>query len=93
AVVDVLAQKLIKARELTEARSVVIAGGVACNQALRDRLQQEAVRYGFDFFYPRPAYCTDNGAMIALAGLYRLKRGARAQGTLDVRARFPIEDI
>ena len=93
AVVDVLAQKLIKAWESTGARSVVIAGGVACNQALRDRLQQEADRYGFAFFYPRPAYCTDNGAMIALAGLYRLTRGERAEGTLDVRSRFPIEEV
>jgi N6-L-threonylcarbamoyladenine synthase len=93
AVVDVLAQKLIKAWELTGTRSVVIAGGVACNQALRDRLQQEADRYGFSFFYPRPAYCADNGAMIALAGLYRLKRSERAQGTLDVRSRYPIEDV
>jgi N6-L-threonylcarbamoyladenine synthase len=93
AVVDVLAQKLIKAWEQTGVRSVVIAGGVACNQALRDRLQQEATRYGFDFFYPRPVYCTDNGAMIALAGYYRLKRGERADRALDVRSRFPIEEL
>jgi N6-L-threonylcarbamoyladenine synthase len=93
AVVDVLAQKLIKAWEQTGVRAVVIAGGVACNQALRDRLRQEAERYGFAFYYPRPAYCTDNGAMIALDGVYRLGRGERADGTLDVRSRFPIEEV
>jgi N6-L-threonylcarbamoyladenine synthase len=93
AVIDVLVQKLMDAREKTGAPSVVVAGGVACNQALRERLEAVASGKGIGLFYPRPAYCTDNGAMIALAGHRRIRQGERADLSLDVRSRFPIEDL
>jgi N6-L-threonylcarbamoyladenine synthase len=93
AVIDVLSQKLIKAVEKTGVDSMVVAGGVACNKALRKRLQEEADVRGLKFYYPRPAYCTDNGAMIALTGYYRIIRGEQTGLTEDVRSRYPIEDI
>ncbi len=93
AVVDVLIHKLMKAREKTGVGSVVIAGGVACNQALRKRLLDIASSVDMGVYYPRAEYCTDNGAMIALAGYHRILHGERASLAVDVRSRFPIKDL
>ena len=93
AVFDVLVQKLIMASEKTGVDSMVVAGGVACNNALRGKLNTVAGTKGFNVYYPRPAYCTDNGAMIAVAGYYRITKGERADLSTDVRSRFPIADL
>jgi N6-L-threonylcarbamoyladenine synthase len=91
AVIDVLARKFIRAAEGAGVSSLVLAGGVACNKALRQRLTEETDARGMKLYYPRPAYCTDNGAMIALAGHYRIMKGERSGQTEDVRSRYPIE--
>ncbi len=93
AVIDVLVQKLIRAREKTGVGSIALAGGVACNTVLRKRMREEADARGIGLYFPRPEYCTDNGAMIALAGYHRILGGEKADLTIDVRSRYPIEDL
>jgi N6-L-threonylcarbamoyladenine synthase len=93
AVIDMLAGKLFRAAEDAGVVSVVMAGGVACNGALRRRVREEAASRGMRATWPRPSLCTDNGAMIAKAGLYRLGAGERADFSTDVRSRYPLDDL
>jgi N6-L-threonylcarbamoyladenine synthase len=79
AIVDVLAAKSRRALELTGLRRLVVAGGVGANAQLRARLQEDARRHGTEIHFPPLELCTDNGAMIALAGLAALKRADPAE--------------
>ncbi|MCX7962486.1 MAG: tRNA (adenosine(37)-N6)-threonylcarbamoyltransferase complex transferase subunit TsaD [Burkholderiales bacterium] len=74
AVVDVLVAKCVAALERTGLARLVVAGGVGANRQLREALDRCAAQRGFDVFYPEPALCTDNGAMIAFAAALRLAR-------------------
>jgi N6-L-threonylcarbamoyladenine synthase len=83
AVVDVLVRKALLALERTKAKTLVLAGGVAANALLRERLTEETSRRGIRFNYPPPILCTDNGAMIATAGYYRYLAGDFAPWDLN----------
>ncbi len=90
AVVDVLVTKTIRAARSTGARSIVLGGGVAANGPLRARLHGEAEALGVPLVVPRPALCTDNGAMIGAAGARRFAAGERAGLDLEARPSLPL---
>jgi len=90
AVVDVLTTKTIRAARTVGARSIVLGGGVAANSALRARLAGEADALGIPLIVPRPALCTDNGAMIGAAGARRFAAGDVARLDLDARPSLPL---
>ncbi len=73
AVVDVLAAKVVKAMKTHKMKTLVVAGGVSANKQLRNRLVYEMKKRGMTVFFPPIKLCTDNGAMIATAGLERIK--------------------
>ncbi len=90
AIVDVLAGKLFAEATRLGVPAVYLAGGVAANGWLRQRITTEAQQRGLHFLPPRPLYCTDNAAMIALAGYYHLAAGRRDALNLDSFARSPL---
>jgi N6-L-threonylcarbamoyladenine synthase len=95
AIVDVLVAKCRAALLATGERRLVVAGGVGANRRLRERLDSAARADGFETFYPELDLCTDNGAMIALAGALRLSApGAGARGyAFTVRPRWELADL
>jgi len=89
AAVDSLVTKTIRAAESEGLDRVVVAGGVGANRLLRSEMQ---ARFSGDVFYPRIAFCTDNGAMIALAGALRLAE-AKDAGEIRAQARWSLADL
>ncbi|MET4677304.1 N6-L-threonylcarbamoyladenine synthase [Luteibacter sp. PvP120] len=93
AIVDTLAIKCRRALEASGARRLVIAGGVGANKRLREQLADAAAKDGFRVYFPRMAFCTDNGAMIALAGAIRLAAGQHQDATIEVHPRWSLESL
>jgi len=97
AIVDVLVAKSLLALEHTGLDQLVVAGGVGANRQLRSALDAAASRIGFAVFYPEPALCTDNGAMIAFAGCLRLVAMGPAADpqsyAFTVRPRWDLERV
>jgi N6-L-threonylcarbamoyladenine synthase len=93
AVIEVLVQKTLDAVDRVGVSAVVVAGGVACNQSLREEMGRRATEKGLRVYVPRPSYCTDNGAMIAFAGHQRIARGEASDLSVDAKSRFPIEEL
>jgi N6-L-threonylcarbamoyladenine synthase len=95
---DVIEKKMKRAiidfrQNHPDATDVVVAGGVAANRYLRERLSTVATKYGMVLSAPPLDLCTDNGAMIAWAGLERFKLGLTDELNLKPRARFPLGDL
>jgi N6-L-threonylcarbamoyladenine synthase len=91
AVVDVLVGKTLQAARAVDAPRVFLAGGVAANGRLRARMRAACDAEGRALFFPAPALCTDNGAMIAAAGFFHLEAGGRTDGLdLDTIASEPL---
>lgn len=93
AVVDTLAIKCKRALEQTGFKRLVMAGGVSANRTLRAKLAEMMHKRGGEVFYARPEFCTDNGAMIAYAGLVRLQSGANPELSVSVRPRWPLAEL
>jgi N6-L-threonylcarbamoyladenine synthase len=93
AIVDTLAIKCRRALAATGCKRLVIAGGVGANRTLRARLAEAAAREGFKVYFPRLEFCTDNGAMIALAGALRLQAGLHDDTAIRVQPRWDLESL
>jgi N6-L-threonylcarbamoyladenine synthase len=92
AVVDVLVAKSLRALAVTGMASLVVAGGVGANRLLRKRLAEELATRGARAWFPEPRYCTDNGAMIAMAAALRLG-DARRDYRFSVEPRWELRTV
>jgi N6-L-threonylcarbamoyladenine synthase len=93
AIVDTLAIKCRRALQATGTKRLVIAGGVGANKRLRTQLAEAGAADGFRVYFPRLQFCTDNGAMIALAGAIRLAAGQQQDETIQVFPRWSLETL
>ena len=93
AVSETLAIKCRRAIKETGYKRLVVAGGVSANVQIRDRLEQLMSDVDGQVFYPRPEYCTDNGAMIAYAGYCRFKAGETSDLAIQARPRWPLTEL
>jgi N6-L-threonylcarbamoyladenine synthase len=92
-IVDVLTAKALAALEATGLDRLVVAGGVGANRQLRERLSETAAAKGYRVYYPEPALCTDNGAMIAFAGALRLAHLQPTTRAFSVRPRWELDEL
>ncbi len=95
AIVEVLVKKSLKAMKQNGLKQLVVAGGVGANKQLRATLDDEARRKKIRVYYPELEFCTDNGAMIALAGCLRLQAGtpAKEAGAFSIQPRWPLMEM
>ena len=92
AVTDVLVEHTIEAAEKYNINTIAIAGGVAANSELREKMTREAGKKNISVLFPPPVLCTDNAAMIACAGYYSYLKGITAEQDLNAVPYLSIED-
>lgn len=90
AVVTDLVERTLAAADRARVQTILVSGGVACNSLLRRQFAAAARSRAFQVFFPSPALSTDNAAMIAAAGYYKLRAGLRADTSLTAHASFPL---
>jgi N6-L-threonylcarbamoyladenine synthase len=93
AIVETLVAKSLRALDATGFDTLVVSGGVGANKHLRARMTSAVIGRGGSVFYPRFEFCTDNAAMIAVAGLKRLAAGQHASLAIGARAQWPLEEL
>jgi tRNA N6-adenosine threonylcarbamoyltransferase len=93
AIVDTLLIKCRRALAETGDKRLIIAGGVGANRRLREELAAAGTKDGFKTYFPRLDFCTDNGAMIALAGAIRLAHGQRQDESVQVFPRWDLQTL
>ena len=93
AIVETLVAKSLRALEQTGLDDLVVSGGVSANRKLRARLADVVSKRGGRVYYPRIEFCTDNAAMIAVAGLARLTAGQHDGLAIKARAQWPLESL
>lgn len=93
AVVDTLITKTQRALLQTGLKRLVVAGGVAANQSLREQLDTMSKKNQITVYYPRPTFCTDNGAMIAYLGYRRLNLGQQDDLAIKTMTRWPLDKL
>ncbi len=93
AVAETLSIKCRRALQQTAIKRLVVAGGVSANHCIRSCLQGMAKHENSEIYFPRPEFCTDNGAMIAYAGCQRLLRGEHENLAIVARPRWPINEL
>jgi len=91
--VDTMVIKSRRALDQTGLQTLVIAGGVGANVRLRERLGELMAEKGGRVSFPRPAFCTDNGAMIAYAGCQRLQAGQHECLSIRAMPRWSLEEL
>ncbi|MFZ4699228.1 MAG: tRNA (adenosine(37)-N6)-threonylcarbamoyltransferase complex transferase subunit TsaD [Candidatus Methylumidiphilus sp.] len=93
AVVETLIIKCRRALKQCGFQRLVVAGGVSANRLMREKLGQTAKKEGYQVFFPRLEFCTDNGAMIAYAGCQRLLGGHTEPPEILSRPRWPLDEL
>ena len=93
AIVETLAIKCRRALAQTGYKRLVVSGGVGANKRLRETLAAAGEKDGFRTYFPRLQFCTDNGAMIALAGAIRLAAGQGQDEAVRVSPRWDLESL
>jgi len=90
AVVEVLVKKTVQAAQGQGLRRIVLSGGVAANQRLRQRMEEESSERKLKVYVPSPSFCTDNAAMVGVVGYEYLKRGIRSPLSLNAFSNLPL---
>jgi len=93
AIAATLTAKALRALDYTGLSALVVSGGVGANRTLREHLGAAARTHGARVYYPRIEFCTDNAAMIAVAGLARLKAGQHGGLAIEARAQWPLASL